>query len=64
MTDELVRYIECPCCGCEGAEADADGMFTDGQPLICGCDGHVTCDRETDPDIWVSDECKCREGEG
>jgi hypothetical protein len=58
---ERVRYLECPCCGEEGAEADKDGMFTDGQPLICGCDGNVTCDNENEPEINAYD-CVCRRG--
>jgi hypothetical protein len=41
---ETARYMECPCCGCEGAEADEHGEFYDGQPLICGCNGHVSVD--------------------
>jgi hypothetical protein len=60
MSDQTpAKYLECPCCGEEGSEADADGLFTDGQPLICGCDGWVTCDSENEPEISVSD-CECR----
>ena len=58
-----VQYLECPCCGNEGAEADKDGLFTDGQPLICGCTGCVTCDSENEPEINAYD-CGCRRGEG
>jgi hypothetical protein len=60
-----MTYLECPCCGDEGAESDAAGEFYDGQPLICGCAGSVSVDED---DVWInvdSDECpadaKCRE---
>jgi hypothetical protein len=46
-------FLECPCCGCEGAESSAAGMFFDGQPLICGCSGHVSVDLEDDG-VWIS----------
>lgn len=49
------QFLDCPCCGGEGAEADAKGYFSDGQPLICGCKGHVTCDSETEPYVWADD---------
>jgi hypothetical protein len=45
-------YLECPCCGCEGAESDDDGMFYDDQPLICGCPGLVRVDE--DGDVWIN----------
>ena len=47
--------LECPCCGDIGATADADGMFFDGQPLECGCPGHVAVD-DADPEAeaWVN----------
>ena len=56
--DEASQYLECPCCGEEGAEADEDGLFTDGQPLICGCAGCVTCDSENEPEVNAYD-CEC-----
>lgn len=56
-------YLYCDCCGADGAVSDARGYFFDGQPLICGCDGHVSCDAETDPYIYTSDECRCQEME-
>ena len=46
--------IECPCCGCEGAESDDDGLFFDGQALICGCPGHVCVDE--DGECWINNE--------
>ena len=53
-----VLEIECPCCGDVGAEADDEGMFMDGQALVCGFEGHVTCDTEEEPDILILD-CEC-----
>jgi hypothetical protein len=55
---EIVDTLECPCCGDDGAYADSDGMFTDGQPLVCGCTGNVTCDMENESDINAYD-CEC-----
>lgn len=45
------QYLECPCCGDDGAEADTDGLFYDGQRLICGCAGWVSVDAENEPFI-------------
>lgn len=54
------KYLECPCCGNEGAEADADGWFTDGQSLICGCVGWVTVEETGEAWINNGDEpCPC-----
>ncbi len=54
--------LECPCCGDLGAVSDAKGLFWDGQPTWCGCDGGISCDAETDP--WLNcTYCDC-EGEG
>jgi len=44
-------YLECPCCGGDGAESP-DGFFYDGQPLICGCPGHVCVDE--DREAWIN----------
>lgn len=44
--------LECSHCGGDAIEADADGMFTDGDGdscLTCGFPGHVVCDSETAP---------------
>lgn len=38
-----VRYLECPCCGEEGAFPT---MYEDGDPTICGCGGQVSADGE------------------
>lgn len=47
-----MTYLECPCCGGEGAPADRDGMFSDGDPLVCGCPGWVCVDE--DGDCWIN----------
>ncbi len=53
MTD-----LECPCCGDTGAESDANGLFHDEQPLICGCPGHVCV--EEDGDVWINNfDARC-----
>ena len=31
FSDRLVIYLECPCCGEEGAASDGEGCFYDGQ---------------------------------
>ena len=49
-------YLECPCCGDDGAVSDRDGLFADGQSLICGCPGWVSVDSETEPWIHTGDE--------
>ena len=49
-------YLECPCCGDVGAAAGADGLFYDGQPLACGCAGHVSVDAESEAWIMLSDD--------
>jgi hypothetical protein len=48
MSDD---YLECPCCGCEGAFPDKDGYYEDGQPLVCGCPGWVSAD---EGDVWIN----------
>jgi hypothetical protein len=50
-----VTTLECPSCGNVGAVADAEGMFTDGQPLVCGCRGLVSCSPEDEPSILIDD---------
>ena len=61
----VIVTLECPCCGEDGAYADADDMFEDGQALVCGCDGHVMVDTETEPSINVFDcDCANRERQG
>ena len=62
--EEIVKsYIECPCCGDDGAESDIEGYFYDGQLLTCGCRGWLSVDE--DGDVWanlVDEPCeKCGE---
>lgn len=56
-------YLECPCCGDDGAVSDSKGLFVDGQALICGCPGWVSVDSEGDDDPYINNgdaEClKC-----
>lgn len=52
----LRLFLECPCCGDVGAEADEEGLFTDGQKLVCGCPGWVSVDAENEPFINNGDE--------
>ncbi len=47
-----LTYLECPCCGDDGAISDAEGCFVDGQPLVCGCPGWVSVDE--DLDAWIN----------
>lgn len=57
---QLIVYLECPCCGDDGAVSDARGRFADGQPLICGCRGWVSVDGESEPMINNGEEpCWC-----
>jgi hypothetical protein len=48
-----MSYIECPCCGEEGAETDSNGEYFDGQLLICGCPGIVSVS-EDDEEPWIN----------
>lgn len=60
----MTKYLECPCCGDEGAESDSEGYFYDGDPLICGCSGWVSCDEGgawiNNGDTPCSPEARCR----
>lgn len=47
-----LTYLECPCCGGDGAASDGEGSFFDGQSLICGCAGWVSVDE--DGDAWIN----------
>lgn len=49
-------YLECPCCGGEGATADDAGLFYDQQPLTCGCPGWVCVEEDDEPWISVGEE--------
>ena len=52
------EYLECPCCGDCGAFPDADGLYEDGQALLCECPGHVSAD-EGWADIFLDDSQDC-----
>lgn len=45
------EYLECPCCGDEGALPDEDGYYYDGQILVCGCSGAISV---TEDDVYIS----------
>lgn len=46
-------YLDCPCCGDEGAVSwRKNGMFHEGQRLICGCDGSVSIDDDPCSDAF------------
>jgi predicted RNA-binding Zn-ribbon protein involved in translation (DUF1610 family) len=47
--------LECPNCGDTGAICGPDMTFYDGQPLECGCKGHVSVDAELDPYICAEE---------
>lgn len=51
-------FLECPCCGDDGAVSNDRGEFYDGQGLICGCNGSVSVDE--DGEAWINaHECTC-----
>ena len=57
-----LMYLECPCCGDDGAASNAEGEFYDGQPLICGCPGWVTVSED---DVWINNgDQPCQQCEG
>ncbi len=60
-----LTYLECPCCGGDGAVSDGDGLFSDGQTLVCGCPGWVSVDADGDEEPWINNgdaRCaKCQE---
>ncbi len=49
-----LTYLECPCCGGDGAVSDGVGRFFDGQPLICGCPGWISLDADGDDEPWIN----------
>jgi hypothetical protein len=51
LREDDYGYIECPCCGCEAGH----GNVEDGQPLLCGCAGHISVDSESEPCVFVDD---------
>lgn len=59
MEAPVINYLECPCCGDDGAVSDIEGWFIDGQQLICGCSGWVSVDE--DGHCWINngdDDCQ------
>ncbi len=50
--------IECPCCGDDAAFGEAGDLVTDGQPLACGCKGHISVDSESEQVVYA-DDCDC-----
>jgi hypothetical protein len=63
-----LTYLECPCCGDDGAASDGEGSFYDGQSLICGCSGWVSVGEDLE-DVWINngddpcpDGAKCKSG--
>jgi hypothetical protein len=49
--------LECDCCGDAGAYPDADGLYGDGQELVCGCPGWVSIDDVDEPPVaWINDD--------
>lgn len=51
--------IECPCCGDDAWVGQEGDPIYDGEPLRCGCRGHISCDRESEPSVFV-DDCLCQ----
>ena len=54
-----VLYLECPCCGGEGAYPDKDGLYHDGQSVVCGCPGMVSIDEDDGPWINIDADRPC-----
>lgn len=52
LLPDTTVYLECPCCGSEGAWGDREYGFRDGDPLTCGCPGTVRVDE--DGDVWIN----------
>ena len=48
----LRNWVECPNCGDVAAEC----MATDGDPLMCGCPGHISVDAESELSVNIDDE--------
>lgn len=51
-TGGRMTYLECPCCGNDGAVSNDRGEFHDGQSLICDCSGGVSVDE--DGEAWIN----------
>jgi hypothetical protein len=54
--------IGCPCCGDDAWIGQPGDEIFDGQALLCGCGGHISCDSETTPYVNV-DSCDCQDEE-
>ena len=64
-TGHGLTYLECPCCGDNGAASDGEGCFVDGQALICGCPGWLSVDSDGDEDPWINNgDAECAKCEG
>jgi hypothetical protein len=50
-----VVELECPCCG----DVAAEGEVTDGQALLCGCNGYVSVDAEEPAWVAISEVDEC-----
>ena len=59
MSQQPDLTIECPCCGDDACYGQDGELVTDGQPLMCGCKGHMSVDSESEPEAWVDDACDC-----
>ena len=55
----MSERIECPCCGDDAWIGEAGDDVTDGQALLCGCVGHISCDTESDPYVSGTGDCDC-----
>lgn len=49
-----LTYLECPCCGGDGAASDGEGNFMDGQSLICWCPGWVSVDDDGEEEPYIN----------
>lgn len=57
-----MTHLECPCCGGVAAEPTCGNQtYRDGQPLICGCPGHVAIDDGPffEAYVWINDAVPC-----
>lgn len=59
---DMGTRIECDCCGRAAAQSRPGEVLHvyDGQPLACGCNGHISVDAESEPYVIV-DNCSCEE---
>jgi hypothetical protein len=55
--------IECPCCGDDAAFGAKGDEIVDGQPLACGCVGHISVDSENEAYAFA-DDCCCQLTDG